>query len=98
MLLLQVAPQGGLVGEAGVAVGAVVRPLAAVKVHVVAQRGLLGEGLEAQRAAVGLGPAVDAHVAVQVGGVMEVLPTARAHVQQVGGARVDCQGVGRGEC
>lgn len=88
VLLLQVAPQRGFVGEADAAEGADVRPLSTVHVHVVGQRGLLREGLVAQRAAVELGRAVDGHVAVQVAGLAEVFAAARAHVQQVGGARV----------
>lgn len=81
VLLLQVAPQGGLVGEAGVAVGTVVRPLAAVEVHVVDQRGLLRERLVAQRALVRLADApVHGHVAAEVGRVVEVLAADRKSV------------------
>lgn len=78
-------------GEANVAEGADVRPLAAVHVHVVAQCGLLREGLVAKGAGVEFGRAVDHHVAAEVAGVAEVLAAARADIEQVSGARVDGQ-------
>lgn len=82
-------------GKAGVAVRAVVWPLAAVEVHVVYQCGFLGECLIAQGALVRLaGPSVHGHVSGEVGGVVEVFATAGAGVQQVSGAGVDGQGVG----
>lgn len=85
-------------GKAGVAVCAAVRALTTVEVHVIYQCGFLCESLVAQGALVGFaGAPVHGHVSGQVGGVVEVLSTAGTRVQQVSGAGVDGQGVGRGE-
>lgn len=85
-------------GEAGMAVGAVMWPLSAVEVHVIYQRGLLCERLVAQRALMGFAAAaVHGHVSGEVGGVVEVFSAAGAGVQQVGGAGVEGERVGGGE-
>lgn len=95
VLLLQMASQGWLVGKAGVAVGAAVRALATVQVHVIDQRGLLRESLVTQGALVGFaGAPVHGHVPGEVGRVVEVFAAAGARVQQVRGAGVDGKRLG----
>lgn len=47
MLLLEVPPDGGLVGKAHITVGAAVGPRSRVQVEVIVQRGLLSEALAA---------------------------------------------------
>lgn len=91
VLLLEMPPDGRLVSEAHITVGAAIGPCSRVEVEVVVQCGLLREALAADATRVRLDAAVYVHVPVEVAAVVELLAAARAHEDEVLSPHVEDQ-------